>query len=380
MNYSVQYLSFFVVQPDSADASATKGYKHYRTLDEEAYLSSELKHFLDGEFARISKRKVDKNPESENAPTKIGRFIVEPGHELDSNPNYNLFQRLRHAGDEEEFMAQCDDMLRVYMDTSAVRGGALIIASAKLNEYFNEPFIFVLKCDFEPKVVRVADERSLIAQVDMAITARNMKSIQYPFMIEEGMIDDYELKIHQASHARYFEDFLKYVSYEKSMPEIMNEQVVSMVKQYMDEKWQHAQQPVTPDGMDASSEESFAGGYPEERQKEEHSYEVWAASDKRELQEKWEHEQVVEAAAQLTVHKEDLELKFKLDHIAVKGLLSDYGNKVHIAEENGRYIVILEGDLFQFDKGVSPVELLKPDTLNQVIERIREKPPEDEEI
>jgi hypothetical protein len=349
MNFTVQYLSFFVIQAEGD----SRGYKHYRTLDAESYLTSEIRQFLDGEFARIVKRKVEKNPDSEHAPTKIGRFHVEPGHELSSNPNYNLFQRLRTAGNKDEFLNYCDDLIRTYMDTSAVRGGALIVASAKLTQFFDEPFIFVLKCDFEQKVVRIADERTLIAQVDMAISARNMKSIQYPFMPEEGMLEEYELKIHQASHARYFEDFLKFVTYEKSMPEIVGEQVYSMVKQYIEEKWQ-----------DQAAEE---------RQEEEERLQVWAASEKRDLQERWEHEQVVEAAVQLTVHKQDLELKFKLDHISVKGFLADYGGQIHIAQENGRYVVLIEGDLFQFDKGVSPIELLKPEKLDDVIRRIREK-------
>jgi len=356
MNFSIQYLSFFVIQADSDN----KDYKHYRTLDGEAYLTSEIRNFLDGEFARICKRKVEKNPDTENAPTKIGRFIVEPGHELDSNPNYNLFQRLRSADGKEAFLNYCDDMVRMYMDTSAVRGGAFIVASAKLTRYFDEPLLFVLKCDFEQKVVRIADEKSLIAQVDMAISARSMKSIQYPFMPEEGMLEPFELKIHQASHARYFEDFLKYVSYEKSMPEIVHEQVETMVKLYIEEKWR-----------DDTGEE---------RQEEEQRLEVWAASEKRELQEKWDREQVVEAAAQLTVHKEDLELRFKLDHIALKGQLTDYGSQIHIAEHNGRYIVVLEGDSIQFDKGVSPIELLKPEKLDDVVRRIQASRLGDDEI
>ena len=48
-------------------------------------------------------------------------------------------------------------------------------------------------------------------------------------MPEEGMVEVGELKIHQASHARYFEDFLKFVEYERSMPEIMKTQVMDMV-------------------------------------------------------------------------------------------------------------------------------------------------------
>ena len=35
----------------------------------------------------------------------------------------------------------------------------------------------------------------------MAITTKNMKSIQYPYMPEEGMVEEGELKIHQASHS-----------------------------------------------------------------------------------------------------------------------------------------------------------------------------------
>jgi hypothetical protein len=37
--------------------------------------------------------------------------------------------------------------------------------------------------------------------------------ISYPFMPEEGILEEHELKINQSSHARYFEDFLKYVEY-----------------------------------------------------------------------------------------------------------------------------------------------------------------------
>ncbi|MGQ0516955.1 DUF3900 domain-containing protein, partial [Bacillus sp. D-CC] len=46
---------------------------------------------------------------------------------------------------------------------------------------------------------------------EMATTTKNMKSIQYPYMPEEGMVEVGELKIHQASHARYFEDFMFFV-------------------------------------------------------------------------------------------------------------------------------------------------------------------------
>lgn len=121
-----------------------------------------------------------------------------------------MFARLRGADDKESFKNACDDLVRSYLDTSAVRGGALIISQAVMSTHSDDPFIFVMKCDFDEKIARISDERSLISEVEMAISARNMKSIQYPYMFEEGMMDEWELKIHQSSHARYFEDFLKF--------------------------------------------------------------------------------------------------------------------------------------------------------------------------
>ncbi len=122
-----------------------------------------------------------------------------------------------------------EPLVYTYLDTSAIRGGVFLIAQAKLRKYFDDPFVFVMKCDFEPKVASISDESTLIRNVEMAITTKNMKSIQYPYMPEEGMVEVGELKIHQASHARYFEDFLKFVEYERSMPEIMKTQVMDMV-------------------------------------------------------------------------------------------------------------------------------------------------------
>src|SRR6185437_5924016 len=149
---------------EESAASSGKRFKHYQTLDEDGYEDSELKKFLDEEFTRIVKRKVE------------------------SNQNYNLFQRLRDADSKERFIGIADELVRIYMDTSAVRGGAFIIARSKLNTYFDEPFLFVLKCDFEPKIARISYERNLIANVEMAISARNIKSIQYPHMPEEGSL------------------------------------------------------------------------------------------------------------------------------------------------------------------------------------------------
>ncbi|MBH5316472.1 DUF3900 domain-containing protein [Paenibacillus sp. GSMTC-2017] len=349
MDFMLQYLSFFVIHTDGEQSTSSSGrrFKHYQTLDGDDYDDSEIKKFLDEEFVRIVKRKVERNPNTANAPTKVGRFMVEPGYELDSNQNYNLFQRLREADSKERFIGIADELVRIYMDTSAVRGGAFIVALSKLNTFFDTPFLFLLKCDFEPKIARISDERSLISHVEMAISARSIKSIQYPHMPEEGIMEPWELKIHQASHARYFEDFLKYVSYEKPLPEVIGEQVVEMVHQYIADKWQDE------------------GGA--ERSEEENAVEVWASSEKRELQEWWSHEQVEAASAALVEQKPDLPFSFKLDAVTVKGLLSDFGGSIHFAKHNGRYVVVIEGDQFQFDRGMSPIELLQPRELTDVL-------------
>ena len=366
MKFAVQYLSFFVIQSEGSDPDGPKKYKHYQTLTHEEYQDSELKAFLDSEFKRIAKRKAEINAASEQVPTKIGRFIVEPGHDLTSNPNYNLFQRLRTAADKMEFHHCGDDLLRIYMDTQSVRGGAFVLATAKLNELYDDPFLFLFKCDFESKIARVSDEMSLISQVEMAINAKNIKSIQYPHMPEEGMLEEWELKIHQASHARYFEDFLKYVSYEKSKPEIVADQVMEMVHTYMETKWQGADVPYAVEGMDEAAETEETVAMRQEKQQ----FDVWAAGEKRELQEKWTHEHVVEAAKQIVELQPDLELKFKLDDVTIRGHMDDYGNNIHIARMNGRYVVLIEGDSFQFDKGVSPIELLHPEEMNEVLRRV----------
>lgn len=355
VDFRMEFLSFFVILTDGEadETSSGRRFKHYQTLDGDDYEHSEIKKFLDEEFKRIVKRKVERNPNSAGAPTKIGRFMVEPGYELGSNQNYNLFQRLRDADTRERYIGIADELVRIYMDTSAVRGGAFVVARSKLNTYFDEPFLFLLKCDFEPKIARISDERNLISHVEMAISARSIKSIQYPHMPEEGSLDQWELKIHQASHARYFEDFLKYVSYEKPLPEVIGDQVVEMVHQYIADKWQ---------------EETGS-----ERSEEENAVEVWAASEKRELQEWWSPEQVETAAAALVEQKPDLPFTFKLGGVTVKGLLSDFGDSVRFAKHNGRYVAVIEGDAFQFEKGMSPVELLAPMALEDVLPLIGTK-------
>lgn len=355
----MQYLSFYVIQTtDDEEGGSAKKFKHFQTLDEYDYEDSEIKKFIESEFKRILKRKAERNPSTESAPTKVGRFIVEPGYELDSNPNYNLIQRLREADNKEQYLGAADELIRTYMDTAAVRGGALIMARAKLNTYFDEPFLFLLKCDFEPNIARIADERSLISRVEMAISAKNIKSILYPHMPEEGVLEHAELKIHQASHARYFEDFLKFVSYEKPLPEVFSEQVMEMVQDYMEQKWQ--------------------GDEGAERREEENAIEVWASSEKRELHEHWTHEQVANASAVLVEQKPDLGFSFKLDSVSVRGLLADFGSRIHMAKHNGRYVVVIEGDNFLFEKGKSPIELLQPPDLTDIMEHIGRGRPDDE--
>ncbi|MCM3121572.1 MULTISPECIES: DUF3900 domain-containing protein [unclassified Mesobacillus] len=352
MEFEVQYLSFYVVQVEGKGDQADKRYKHFQTLNEEEYENSPLKDFLDGEFTKIVKRKVERHPKTDEVPTKIGYFIVEEGHDLTSNPNYNLFHRARFAESKDDFQQESEKFAIAYVDTSAVRGGAFIVARAKLRKYFDDAFVFILKCDFEPKVASISDESTLIRQVEMAITTKNMKSIQYPFMPEEGMIQDNELKINQSSHARYFEDFLKYVEYGQSMPEIVKTQVIEMVRGHMEDTFE-------PES--------------EEREQLENAMEIWAASEKRELQERFEPEQVIEAAAQLIEHTPELELKMKLDHVSVKGLLADYGDSIHLAKLNGKYVLIIEADTVTFEKGFSPVEFAKPDEIGTVVEKIRQK-------
>lgn len=352
MDFEIKYLSFYVVQVEGSGDQAQKNYKHFQTLDENKYDQSALKEFLDGELTKIVKRKVERHPKNESVPTKVGYFVTAEGHELDSNPNYNLFNRVRFADTLEKFKDENEKFVRAYIETSAVRGGVFIVATAKLRKYFDDPFVFIMKCDFEPKVASISDESTMIRNVEMAITTKNMKSIQYPYMPEEGMIETRELKLHQSSHARYFEDFLKYVEYGESMPEIVKSQVLGMVHQHIEETY-------APES--------------EYREKFETAMEAWATSPKRELQERLTSNQVKEAATQISEHSPDVELNFKIDNLHIKGMLSDFGETIHIAKINGRYVVLLEGDFIFFEKGHSPLELLKPDEMHEVIQKMEAK-------
>ncbi|RFU60872.1 DUF3900 domain-containing protein [Peribacillus glennii] len=352
MDFSITFLSFYVIQVEGKGDQADKRYKHFQTLDTEDYENSPLRNFLDGELMKISKRKVDRHPKAEQVPTKIGHFIVEEGHELDSNPNYNLFNRVRLSETKEAFQEESEQFVRAYIDTSAVRGGVFLVATAKLTKYFDEPFVFIMKCDFEPKVASISDESTLIRNVEMAITTKNMKSIQYPYMPEEGMVEEADLKIHQASHARYFEDFLKFVEYGESMPEIMKAQVMNMVQEHV--------------------YETFEDNSEELKQFEE-DLEIWEASEKREIREQLDTHQVVEAAAQIIEHSPEAQLQMKMGETTVKGLLADFGHNLHLGKVNGRYVLVVEAESITFEKGVSPIEFHRPDDLNEIIEKIKGK-------
>ncbi|MGC5323898.1 DUF3900 domain-containing protein [Brevibacillus sp. SYSU BS000544] len=344
MNFIVDWLSFYLVEQPESDTS-NKRVTMSKLLSHDDYQSSELKDFLDGEFTKIAKRKVEATPKSDGSPTKIGQFIIEQGHPIDSNPTYGIFQRLLHAVGQEAIQTATSELLHMYLRTSQVRGGVLLLVKARLDKY-DDHFLFILKCDFEQKTAVITDEKSLISNVNMAINAKNMKSIMFPHLLEPGMTDNFHVKIHQFSHARYFEEFLKYIEYPETVHDVMSREVLSLARQHIEQ--------IYPEPS-------------EEREREEEEIERIAASPKRELSEKWEHETVMEAAQWFAEQQPDIELKLKLDHIQIRALLADYGDKVHIAKANGRYLILLEGDMIQFEKGCSPVEFLKPKELHEVL-------------
>jgi hypothetical protein len=352
MDFRIDFISFYVIQVEGKEEQADKNFKHFQTLDTDEYEESALKEFLDGELTKIVKRKVERHPKSEQVPTKLGRFIVEPGHPLDSNPNYNQFSRARSSQNKEGFKQASEEFLSIYLDTSAVRGGAFIVAKATPRKYFNDSFVFIMKCDFEPKVASISDESTLIRNVEMAITTKNMKSILYPHMPEEGMVEEGELKIHQASHARYFEDFLKFVEYGESMPEIMKAQVKTMVEDHFYEVFE---------------EESS------ERKQFEEEMEIWEASPKREIKERLSTDQVMEATAQIIENTPEAQLQLKMGETSINTMLANFGETIHLGKINGRYILMVEADSVQFEKGFSPIEFHKPDDLKEIVERISRK-------
>ncbi|NGQ96332.1 DUF3900 domain-containing protein [Brevibacillus sp. SYP-B805] len=350
MHFSIEWLVFTVIEQE-AEESGSKRIRMTKALSHDEYQRSELRPFLDGEFVKIAKRKVEANPKSEGSPTKLGQFVVAEGHGVESNPNYALLNKLLAAESKEQGKEVSLELVQAYLRTSQVRSGVLLVVKTKL-ERFDDRFLFILKCDFEQKTAVITDETTLIANVERAINAKNMKSILYPHMIEPGMLDWYHVKIHQFSHARYFEEFLKYIEYPQTVTDIVSREVVSLAKQHLEQ--------VYPEPT-------------EERLREEEAIESLAATPKRELSERWEHETVMEAMQLITERQPDVEMRFRLDHLQIRALLSDYGSRVHIAKANGRYLVLLEGDSLQFEKGVSPVEFLKPKPLQELLAEMGER-------
>jgi hypothetical protein len=43
-----------------------------------------------------------------------------------------------------------------------------------------------------------------------------------------------------------------------------------------------------------------------------------------------------------------------------KELLADFGENFHLGKINGRYVLLIEEDMIEFEKGVSPIEFHKP--------------------
>ena len=89
--------------------------------------------------------------------------------------------------------------------------------------------------------------------------------------------------------------------------------------------------------------------------------------------EQFSTEEVMEATAQIVEHAPEVELKLKVDHISVKALLVDFGYQIHITKLNDQYVLMIEADTLTFEKGFSPIEFLKRDELQDVIERIENK-------
>src|SRR5690625_2616802 len=144
MDFQIQFLSFYVINIEDHNEQSAKKYKHFQTLDEAEYEQSALKDFLDGELAKITKRKVDRHPKSDVTPTRIGRFIVEPGHELDSNPNYNIFNHAILATNKEEFSEVSESFIAAYLVTSSIRDGAFLVVTSLLRLSYVDYFIFFL--------------------------------------------------------------------------------------------------------------------------------------------------------------------------------------------------------------------------------------------
>ncbi|WP_444684364.1 DUF3900 domain-containing protein [Alkalicoccus luteus] len=354
MDMHVQFVSFFTVQ--SGEGSVRQA-RLEQTVTASEYAGSALESFLHEEFRKMLKRKADRNPTSHKSATKVGQFIVEDGYELGSNPNYAMLENLRQAASAEALEKAAVRLADAYAGTNSARGGILMLVQLTVTEWSSQPFVLAAKCDFEDHIVTVgSSEGELLRQVNRAISTKGMKAVQFPHMPQEGMIEPWEVKIHQASHASYFEDFLPYVGYPETKREAAAVAVI-----------ESAREAVLSEFEDDS----------EERIAEEKVLEAWANTEERTLQNRWDEEQVREVSRPILDRNPEVKLKLKLDHMKIEGLLEDFGERLHIARKDDRYVIVLEGEAFSFDKEASPVEFLQPDDMAAVFERILAKAPFD---
>lgn len=79
----------------------------------------------------------------------------------------------------------------------------------------------------------------------------------------------------------------------------------------------------------------------------------------------------MEASAQLITHSPDVKTQLKLGETNVQTPIAEFGENVHLAKLGDRYIVIIEADQVQFDKHVSPIEFLKPESFDAVSARLK---------
>ncbi|WP_372452229.1 DUF3898 domain-containing protein [Bacillus albus] len=53
-------------------------------------------------------------------------------------------------------------------------------------------------------------------------------------------------------------------------------------------------------------------------------------------------------------HTPEIELKLKADYISVKALLTHFGDQIHIAKVNDKYVLMIEANSLTFEKRVLP--------------------------
>ncbi|SDN21172.1 DUF3900 domain-containing protein [Alkalicoccus daliensis] len=349
MEMNMNFIAFYAIQ----DAEGSGKQAVLQTImGNEDYENSAIETFLHEEFKKMLVRKADRHPSTPKAATKVGQFMVEPGFELASNPNYAMLERVRQAKQTEDFTEEANKVIDAYIHTSANRGGIMLVVQVSLPEYSSQPFVLITKCDFEDHIVTLGDEKSLLRQVNRAISTKGMKAIQFPHMPHEGMVEPWEIKIHQASHAHYFEDFLPYVEYPKTKNEVAALEVVQSAQEFV---------------LSEFEEDS------EERIAEEEVLEAWANTEERTLQGRWEEDKVKEVSQPILERNPEVKLRLKLDHMKIDALLEDFGEQLQIARIGERYVVLLEGEYFSFDKEASPVEFLQPDSLDNIVSRMKSK-------